>query len=150
MFVRHESRARTVDEELDRDLLEEVPEDADEIVNAQDGGGDEDEVGASQNGRLNRPTAGIDAAEVVTALNSAMLKAKNHMLDSMVASYVALLLGCLVHSDEVGFFLCHIQQPLNLAVPRRAATRLAANKKLFYYARAADTLQPICVHHEAR
>ena len=100
LFIRHESRARAVDEELDRELLEEVPEDA------EGGGGDdadeEDDDDPTSSGRLQRPPdAGIDAAEVVTALNSAMLRAKNHMLDSMVASYVALLLGCLINTDEV-------------------------------------------------
>jgi hypothetical protein len=90
LFVTHENMARTVDEELDNDLLEEAPEaDLSE-------GEDED------SDRLQRPND-MNEDEIINAVNSAMKKATAHMQDSMMSSYVGLLIGCLV-TDEVKLF----------------------------------------------
>lgn len=37
---------------------------------------------------------------MVSVLNSAMSKATVHMHDSMMASYLALLIGCLINTNE--------------------------------------------------
>jgi hypothetical protein len=89
LFVKHETMARTVDEELDSQLLEEGPED-------EGGSGGEEEDGE----RLNRPND-MNEEEILNALNSAMKKATTHMQDSMMASYLGLLIGCLIQTDEV-------------------------------------------------
>lgn len=66
LFVRHETMARTVDEELDNQLLEEGPEDE------PDGSDNEDSE------RLQRPND-MNEDEIINALNSAMKKATTHM-----------------------------------------------------------------------
>jgi hypothetical protein len=95
LFVRHETMARTVDEELDNQLLEEGPEEE------QNGSDEEDSE------RLQRPND-MNEDEIINALNSAMKKATSHMQDSMMASYVGLLIGCLIQTDEVGLTSCFL------------------------------------------
>uniref|UniRef100_A0A914V3C9 WAPL domain-containing protein n=1 Tax=Plectus sambesii TaxID=2011161 RepID=A0A914V3C9_9BILA len=97
MFLRHEAAARTVDEELDRDLeLDDAPEE-------EEKGGSDDEgdkhVGASEDGRLQR-TKEPTEEEMAETLQAAMNKASSHMEDSVIASYIALLVGCLVQQNE--------------------------------------------------
>jgi hypothetical protein len=91
LFIKHESMARTIDEELDNELMEEIPED-------EPAAGSDDEESAS--GQLNRAND-MNEDEIISALNSAMKKATSHMHDSMTASYIGLLIGCLVQTDEV-------------------------------------------------
>ncbi|KAI6180878.1 hypothetical protein M3Y98_00768800 [Aphelenchoides besseyi] len=98
VFCRHEEQARSVDEELDNEMFEEVLE---EEEAEGEGSGDENGATSAANaaGRLTR-APDLNDDEIVSALNSAMQKATAHMHDSMIASYVALLIGCLVQTDE--------------------------------------------------
>jgi hypothetical protein len=91
LFIHHESTARSIDEELDNDLMEEPEEDLDEET-SRDGV-------AEDNGRLRRPVE-LTEDEIVNAVQTAMNKASAHMEDSMIASYLALFIGCLVQTDE--------------------------------------------------
>jgi hypothetical protein len=90
LFVHHENMARTVDEELDNQLLGKGPEDE------PNGSDNEDSE------RLQRPND-MNQDEIINALNLAMKKATSHMQDSMMASYVGLLIGCLIQTDEVSY-----------------------------------------------
>ena len=58
--------------------------------------------GSGDNGRLQRPTE-LSEDEILNTVQSAMNKASAHMEDSMIASYLALLVGCLVDTDEVSY-----------------------------------------------
>ncbi|VDN57702.1 unnamed protein product [Dracunculus medinensis] len=89
LFVYHESIARSIDEELDNDLvLEDVPDDS----NCTD---DDDD------GRLHRLPAELTEDEMIETVQKAMNKASKHMEDSVLASYFALLIGCLLQQNEV-------------------------------------------------
>uniref|UniRef100_A0AC34GWS9 WAPL domain-containing protein n=1 Tax=Panagrolaimus sp. ES5 TaxID=591445 RepID=A0AC34GWS9_9BILA len=87
LFIRHESAARTVDEEFDKEFeLDDIPEDDDE-TNA-----------IADDGRLHR---GEDMSEsdALQAIQAAMTKADSQMEDSVMASYFGILLGCLIQRD---------------------------------------------------
>uniref|UniRef100_A0A1I7ZI56 WAPL domain-containing protein n=1 Tax=Steinernema glaseri TaxID=37863 RepID=A0A1I7ZI56_9BILA len=84
LFLFHEGNARTIDEALDRDLVD---------VNEEE---DENE---QSDGRLKRPHE-MTEAEMLKTVQDAMNKATLHMEDSVCASYVALLLGCLLQHDR--------------------------------------------------
>ncbi len=47
----------------------------------------------------------ITEDEMASTMQAAMNKASTHMEDSVVASYVALLIGCLIQQNEVGFIM---------------------------------------------
>lgn len=51
--------------------------------------------------RLERPME-LSEDEMLNAVQSAMNKASAHMEDSMLASYLALFVGCLLQMDQVG------------------------------------------------
>ncbi|KAI1713321.1 wings apart-like protein regulation of heterochromatin domain-containing protein [Ditylenchus destructor] len=101
IFVRHDSAARTLDEELDNDLAFEEPLDSgDEDESSNHGvGSSQDQNSGADNGRLNRATE-LSEDEMLNAVQSAMNKASAHMEDSMIASYLALFIGCLLETDE--------------------------------------------------
>lgn len=52
-------------------------------------------------GRLHRLPAELSEDEMVEAVQNAMNKASSHMEDSVLASYFALLIGCLLLQNEV-------------------------------------------------
>ncbi|TMS40052.1 hypothetical protein L596_006483 [Steinernema carpocapsae] len=85
LFLYHEASARTIDEDLDRDLIDANEEEADES--------EEDD------GRLKRPQE-MTEGEMLKSVQEAMNKASLHMEDSVCASYVALLVGCLIQHDR--------------------------------------------------
>uniref|UniRef100_A0A915PJJ4 WAPL domain-containing protein n=1 Tax=Setaria digitata TaxID=48799 RepID=A0A915PJJ4_9BILA len=90
LFVYHESLARSIDEELDNDLvIEDTPD---------DGVNHEEET--EDNGRLHRLPTELSEDEMVEAVQNAMNKASSHMEDSVLASYFALLIGCLLLQNE--------------------------------------------------
>lgn len=68
---------RTVDEELDNQLMEDGFEDEPNEQNASD---DEDADRLSRPGQINED-------EIINALNSAMTKATSHMQDSMMGEF---------------------------------------------------------------
>ncbi|CAI4229564.1 unnamed protein product [Auanema sp. JU1783] len=92
LFCIHESKARVVDEELDQDLaFEEGTEDSEEETN------DEPE----NSGKLDRGKFDdMNEFEMLHAVQNAMNKASSHMEDSVAASYLALLIGCLLQQNE--------------------------------------------------
>lgn len=93
MFVLHDSAARTVDEELDNDLVLEG-------VSDEEGGGGSGEE-APDDGRLKRKMPiELTEDEMAETVQKAMNKASSHMEDSVVASYVALIIGCLMQQNE--------------------------------------------------
>ncbi|VDL82052.1 unnamed protein product [Nippostrongylus brasiliensis] len=102
LFTIHEAKARNIDEDLDKDLAFEEP--VDEENNDSD-----DE--ARNDGRLDRAKMDeMNESEMLQAVQNAMSKvslqiydASAHMEDSVVASYVALLIGCLLQQNEVSF-----------------------------------------------
>ncbi|MFH4979779.1 hypothetical protein AB6A40_006488 [Gnathostoma spinigerum] len=99
-FLYHDSRARTVDEELDNDLvLEDVPE----------GSGNEDED--EGDGRLNRGLQNMTEDEMCEAVRNVMNKASDHMEDSVLASYTALLIGCLLQQNEENVIIIKKEMP---------------------------------------
>ncbi|VDM98538.1 unnamed protein product [Thelazia callipaeda] len=92
LFAHHESLARSIDEELDNDLvIEDAPTDD------TDEGAREDAV---SDGRLHRLPAELSEDEMVETVQNAMNKASTHMEDSVLASYFALLIGCLLLQNE--------------------------------------------------
>ncbi|WKY07956.1 hypothetical protein Q1695_007449 [Nippostrongylus brasiliensis] len=92
LFTIHEAKARNIDEDLDKDLAFEEP--VDEENNDSD-----DE--ARNDGRLDRAKMDeMNESEMLQAVQNAMSKASAHMEDSVVASYVALLIGCLLQQNE--------------------------------------------------
>ncbi|EYC33754.1 hypothetical protein Y032_0002g968 [Ancylostoma ceylanicum] len=92
LFTIHEAKARNIDEDLDKDLAFEEPIDEDN--------NDTDEE-AKDDGRLDRAKLNeMSESEMLQAVQSAMSKASAHMEDSVVASYVALLIGCLLQQNE--------------------------------------------------
>ncbi|KIH57759.1 wings apart-like protein [Ancylostoma duodenale] len=110
LFTIHEAKARNIDEDLDKDLASEVlfliyfdficltffytQEPIDEDNNDTD-----EEV--KDDGRLDRAKLNeMSESEMLQAVQSAMSKASAHMEDSVVASYVALLIGCLLQQNE--------------------------------------------------
>ncbi|VDP42968.1 unnamed protein product [Heligmosomoides polygyrus] len=98
LFTVHEAKARNIDEDLDKDLAFEEP--ADEENN------DTDEE-SRDDGRLDRGKLGdMNESEMLQAVQNAMSKASAHMEDSVVASYVALLIGCLLQQNEVSAPSC--------------------------------------------
>ncbi|KAM3726829.1 Wings apart-like protein [Dirofilaria immitis] len=90
LFVYHESLARSIDEELDNDLV---------IEDAQDDSVNHEEE-TEDNGRLHRLPTELSEDEMVEAVQNAMNKASSHMEDSVLASYFALLIGCLLLQNE--------------------------------------------------
>uniref|UniRef100_A0AC34PVY1 WAPL domain-containing protein n=1 Tax=Panagrolaimus sp. JU765 TaxID=591449 RepID=A0AC34PVY1_9BILA len=85
MFVAHESSARTVDEEFDKELeFDDMPEMEDE--------------GVSSDGRLHRGDE-YNEDDAFRAMQAAMSKVDAHMEDSVFASYLGLVLGCLIQRD---------------------------------------------------
>ncbi|CAD6191357.1 unnamed protein product [Caenorhabditis auriculariae] len=95
LFMDRESKAKTVDEDLDKELaFEENPEDG-------SGSDEEDEEGARKDGRLDRAKLeSMGEEDMVNAVQQVMSKASTHMEDSVVASYVGLLIGCLLQQNE--------------------------------------------------
>ncbi|VDK87429.1 unnamed protein product [Litomosoides sigmodontis] len=90
LFVYHESLARSIDEELDNDLvIEDTPDDS-----------FNQEEEAEDDGRLHRLPTELSEDEMVEAVQNAMNKASSHMEDSVLASYFALLIGCLLLQNE--------------------------------------------------
>ncbi|KAL3981714.1 Wings apart-like protein regulation of heterochromatin family protein [Acanthocheilonema viteae] len=90
LFVCHESMARSIDEELDNDLvIEDTPDDS---INHEEE--------AEDDGRLHRLPTELSEDEMVEAVQNAMNKASSHMEDSVLASYFALLIGCLLLQNE--------------------------------------------------
>ncbi|KAK0398903.1 hypothetical protein QR680_002807 [Steinernema hermaphroditum] len=87
LFLYHESSARTIDEDLDRDLVDAEQSDEDEEENNK------------ADGRLKRPHE-MTEGEMLKTVQDAMNKASLHMEDSVCASYVALLVGCLLQRDK--------------------------------------------------
>uniref|UniRef100_A0A914D0N2 WAPL domain-containing protein n=1 Tax=Acrobeloides nanus TaxID=290746 RepID=A0A914D0N2_9BILA len=99
LFLKHESAAKTIDEELDNDLdMEIIPEEG-------PGGNNDDEDdetnGFEENGRLVRKDTEMTEDEILQSVQRAMNKASAHMEDSVMASYIGLLLGSLIQKDEV-------------------------------------------------
>jgi hypothetical protein len=87
LFIRHESAARTVDEEFDKEFeLDDIPED------------DDDTVAVADDGRLHRGED-MSEADALQAIQAAMTKADSQMEDSVMSSYFGLLLGCLIQRD---------------------------------------------------
>ncbi|XGW26060.1 hypothetical protein V3C99_007013 [Haemonchus contortus] len=92
LFTVHEAKARNIDEDLDKDLAFEEPADEDN--------NDTDEE-CRDDGRLDRAKLNdMNESEMLQAVQNAMSKASAHMEDSVVASYVALLIGCLLQQNE--------------------------------------------------
>uniref|UniRef100_A0A0R3RS57 WAPL domain-containing protein n=1 Tax=Elaeophora elaphi TaxID=1147741 RepID=A0A0R3RS57_9BILA len=90
LFVYHESLARSIDEELDNDLsIEDAPDDS--VSHEEE---------AEDDGRLHRLPTELSEDEMVEAVQNAMNKASSHMEDSVLASYFALLIGCLLLQNE--------------------------------------------------
>ncbi|EJD75809.1 hypothetical protein LOAG_17116 [Loa loa] len=90
LFVYHESLARSIDEELDNDLvIEDAPDDS--VSHEEE---------AEDDGRLHRLPTELTEDEMVEAVQNAMNKASSHMEDSVLASYFALLIGCLLLQNE--------------------------------------------------
>ncbi|MCP9266312.1 3-hydroxy-2-methylbutyryl-CoA dehydrogenase [Dirofilaria immitis] len=79
-----------IDEELDNDLV---------IEDAQDDSVNHEEE-TEDNGRLHRLPTELSEDEMVEAVQNAMNKASSHMEDSVLASYFALLIGCLLLQNE--------------------------------------------------
>ncbi|PIO68752.1 wings apart-like protein [Teladorsagia circumcincta] len=92
LFTVHEAKARIIDEDLDKDLAFEEP--VDEETNDTDEESRDD--GRLDRGKLNE----MNESEMLQAVQDAMSKASAHMEDSVVASYVALLIGCLLQQNE--------------------------------------------------
>ena len=97
-----------MDDEFDRELdLDHAPDPQDELAAAKnaDGEGDEEEEGGSNpSGVLDRePTE----EEMQTAIHRLMGHASTQMEDCVTASYLALLIGCLVKADAVGVNRLH-------------------------------------------
>ncbi|CAJ0576857.1 unnamed protein product, partial [Mesorhabditis spiculigera] len=94
LFLAHEEAAKAVDEDLDNDLMMEEPD-----VNEEEP--DEDEDGARTDGRLDRnQLEDMTEHEMLQHVEVAMNKASAHMEDSVIASYMALLVGCLLQQNE--------------------------------------------------
>ncbi|OZC05020.1 hypothetical protein X798_08013 [Onchocerca flexuosa] len=90
LFVYHESLARSIDEELDNDLvIEDAPDDS--VSHEEE---------TEDDGRLHRLPIELSEDEMVDAVQNAMNKASSHMEDSVLASYFALLIGCLLLQNE--------------------------------------------------
>uniref|UniRef100_A0A2K6W5H4 WAPL domain-containing protein n=1 Tax=Onchocerca volvulus TaxID=6282 RepID=A0A2K6W5H4_ONCVO len=90
LFVYHESLARSIDEELDNDLvIEDAPDDS--VSHEEE---------TEDDGRLHRLPMELSEDEMVDAVQNAMNKASSHMEDSVLASYFALLIGCLLLQNE--------------------------------------------------
>ncbi|KAL3115791.1 hypothetical protein niasHT_007796 [Heterodera trifolii] len=107
LFIRHDSAAKTIDEELDNELVAE--EQFVEEEEAEGGGGtelgdDEGSNGTANGGRTaggnGRGQQSMSEDEIIAAIQSAMNKASAHMEDSMIASYCSLVVAILVDSDE--------------------------------------------------
>ncbi|KJH42499.1 hypothetical protein DICVIV_11508 [Dictyocaulus viviparus] len=91
LFTFHESKARNIDEDLDKDIAFEEPIDEDNDMDEE----------CRDDGRLDRAKMNeMSESEMLQAVHSAMNKASAHMEDSVVASYVALLIGCLLQQNE--------------------------------------------------
>lgn len=89
MFAAHEAAARTVDEEFDKELeFEDIPEDPDDESN-----------GINNDGRLHRGED-MNEEDAFRAMQAAMSKVDSHMEDSVFASYLGLVLGCLIQRDS--------------------------------------------------
>lgn len=87
MFIAHEAAARTVDEEFDRELeFDDMPD-------------MEEDNGVSNDGRLHRGDE-YNEEDAFRAMQAAMTKVDAHMEDSVFASYLGLVLGCLIQRDS--------------------------------------------------
>ena len=101
LFIRHDSAAKTIDEEFDNDLVAEVPEEQNN--NGENGNGRDMVQNMSQD-------------EILAAMQSLVSKASTHMEDSefgfsktkflfvflgMIAAYCSLAIGILVGTDSV-------------------------------------------------
>ncbi|CAB3406173.1 unnamed protein product [Caenorhabditis bovis] len=97
LFVHHESQAKTIDEDLDKELAFEECEGEEN----EDDGSSDDEDGAKKDGRLDRNKMDdMNDDDMVNAVQQVMTKAHAHMEDSIIASYLALLIGCLLQQNE--------------------------------------------------
>ncbi|CAJ0922165.1 unnamed protein product, partial [Mesorhabditis belari] len=96
LFLSREEAAKNIDEDLDKDLVMEEPD-----MNENDNEENDDDDGPREDGRLDRGRLeDMSEAEMLMHVQSAMNKASAHMEDSVVASYVALLIGCLLQQNE--------------------------------------------------
>lgn len=102
MFLFHDAAARTVDEELDNDLV---------LEDAPNGNEPEDDEATESDGRLHRLPTELTEDEMASALQSVMNKASNHMEDSVIASYVALIVGCLMQQNEESIAVVKSEMP---------------------------------------
>lgn len=91
--------ARNLDEELDNDLIFEEPMEDEEEQESQ-----MPNCIKKTNGRLNRQVE-MSENEILNVMRSAMNKASAHMEDSMLSSYIALLVGCIIDTDEVSYYI---------------------------------------------
>lgn len=77
-----------------------------EIIPEEGPGGNNDDEddetnGFEENGRLVRKDTEMTEDEILQSVQRAMNKASAHMEDSVMASYIGLLLGSLIQKDEV-------------------------------------------------
>ncbi|VDO44771.1 unnamed protein product [Brugia timori] len=101
LFVYHESLARSIDEELDNDLvIEDAPDDSVSHDEEIEDHFSSQVFNTSDDGRLHRLPTELSEDEMVEAVQNAMNKASSHMEDSVLASYFALLIGCLLLQNE--------------------------------------------------
>ncbi|VDM53060.1 unnamed protein product [Angiostrongylus costaricensis] len=92
LFTIHDAKAKNIDEDLDKDIAFEEP--------VEEDNNDTDEE-CRDDGRLDRAKMDeMSESEMLQAVQNAMSKASAHMEDSVVASYVALLIGCLLQQNE--------------------------------------------------
>ncbi|KAF8376313.1 wapl-1 [Pristionchus pacificus] len=100
LFVLHEEAAREADCGIDKELVIEEP---DENPSDEDGegGSDEELNGVKNGGRLDRGKMGeMNEGDMIDALKGVLSKASSHMEDSMIASHLALLIGCVLQQNE--------------------------------------------------
>lgn len=90
LFWKHDSTAKSIDEELDNELMFEEP------LEVEAGTGEN----SSQSQCDTKKVEEMSEDQVFAAVKAAMNKASDHMEGSLIASYIALLLGCLVDNDE--------------------------------------------------
>uniref|UniRef100_A0A914I1B1 WAPL domain-containing protein n=1 Tax=Globodera rostochiensis TaxID=31243 RepID=A0A914I1B1_GLORO len=107
LFMRHDSAAKTIDEELDNDLVaedqfveEEEAEGGAVLELAEEEGSSNGLGGTKASTGHGRGQQSMSEDEIVAAIQSAMNKASAHMEDSMIASYCSLVVAILVDSDE--------------------------------------------------
>ncbi|GMT24082.1 hypothetical protein PFISCL1PPCAC_15379 [Pristionchus fissidentatus] len=100
LFVYHEEAAREADTGIDKELVIEEP-DHNPSDDDDEGGSDDDSNGVKNDGRLDRGKMGeMNEGEMMDALKGVLSKASSHMEDSMIASHLALLIGCVLQQNE--------------------------------------------------